>query len=100
MASGLTISPSTNLNQAKSKRRAQSIQNLIWTTLWNTEGDISQTGEELMTSYMVALNKQLRKMEKHVTGTRSRGLDGPVHDIQPGDCVYVKPPTEKTLEPQ
>lgn len=49
---------------------------------------------------MVALNKQLRKMEKHVTGTRSRGLDGPVHDIQPGDCVYVKPPTEKTLEPQ
>uniref|UniRef100_A0A8V5GRT1 Murine leukemia virus integrase C-terminal domain-containing protein n=1 Tax=Melopsittacus undulatus TaxID=13146 RepID=A0A8V5GRT1_MELUD len=39
---------------------------------------------------MVALSKQLREIGKHVAGTRSPGLDGPVHDIQPGDYVYVK----------
>lgn len=64
------------------------------------EGTPSEPGEELMTSYMVALNKPLRKINKHVTGTHSRALDGPVHDIQAGDCVCVKPFTEKALEPQ
>ncbi|XP_064032323.1 LOW QUALITY PROTEIN: uncharacterized protein LOC135192877 [Pogoniulus pusillus] len=64
------------------------------------KGTSAQTGEELMTSYMVALNKQLRKIEKHLTGTCRRGLNGPVHDIQPGDYVYVKSLTEKTLELQ
>lgn len=49
---------------------------------------------------MITLSKQLRKIEKHVAGTQGRGLDGPVHDIQPGDYVYVKSLTEKTLEPQ
>ena len=49
---------------------------------------------------MVALNKQLIRIEKHVMGTRSRGLDGPVHDIRPGDYVYVKCFADKTLEPQ
>uniref|UniRef100_A0A8U8C706 Murine leukemia virus integrase C-terminal domain-containing protein n=1 Tax=Geospiza parvula TaxID=87175 RepID=A0A8U8C706_GEOPR len=29
-----------------------------------------------------------------------QGLDGPVHNIQLGDCVYVKTLTGKTLEPQ
>lgn len=37
---------------------------------------------------------------KNVAGTQSLGLDGPVHNIQPGDYVYVKSLTEKTLEPQ
>ncbi|XP_055648709.1 protein NYNRIN-like, partial [Falco peregrinus] len=64
------------------------------------KGMSSQIGEETMTSYMVALNKQLIRIEKHVMGTRSRGLDGPVHDIQPGDYVYVKCFADKTLEPQ
>ncbi|MCQ4078363.1 transposase family protein [Klebsiella pneumoniae] len=64
------------------------------------KGTSSQIGEEIMTSYMVALNKQLKRIEKHAMGTRRRGLDGPVHDIQPGDYVYVKSLTEKTLEPQ
>ncbi|KAM9591501.1 uncharacterized protein ACIBXB_006302 [Morphnus guianensis] len=58
-----------------------------------------QAGDEIMTSYMVALGKQLNKIRKHVVGTRGRGLDGPVHNIQPGDYVYIKPLTEKTLEP-
>ena len=49
---------------------------------------------------MIALDKQLREIGKHVAGTQSRSLDGPEHDIQPGDYVYVKSLTEKTLEPQ
>ncbi|XP_052631249.1 uncharacterized protein LOC128136129 [Harpia harpyja] len=59
-----------------------------------------QAGDEIMTSYMVALGKQLNKIRKHVVGTQGRGLDGPVHNIQPGDYVYIKSLTEKTLEPQ
>ncbi|RMC04030.1 hypothetical protein DUI87_19367 [Hirundo rustica rustica] len=64
------------------------------------KGLSTQVGEERLTAYMIALSKQLKAMEKHVAGTRSRGLDGPVHDIQPGDYVYVKSLAEKTLEPQ
>ncbi|XP_068031658.1 uncharacterized protein [Anomalospiza imberbis] len=64
------------------------------------KGISTQIGEERLAVYMVALGKQLREIEKHVAGTQSRGLDGPVHDIQPGDYVYVKSLTEKTLEPQ
>lgn len=50
-----------------------------------------------MISYIVALGKQLNKTEKlrNVVGTWSRGLDGPVHNIQLGDCVYVKTLTKK-----
>ncbi|RMB99813.1 hypothetical protein DUI87_23590 [Hirundo rustica rustica] len=64
------------------------------------KGLSTQVGEERLTAYMIALSKQLKAIEKHVAGTRSRGLDGPVHDIQPGDYVHVKSLTEKTLEPQ
>ncbi|RMC05664.1 hypothetical protein DUI87_17749 [Hirundo rustica rustica] len=65
------------------------------------EGTASiQVGEETLHGYMVALNKQLREIEKYVAGTQSRELDGPVHDVQPGDYVYVKSFAEKTLEPQ
>nr|XP_030119901.1 uncharacterized protein LOC115493564 [Taeniopygia guttata] len=49
---------------------------------------------------MVALNKQLREIEKYVAGAQTRALDGPVHDAQPGDYVYVKSFAEKSLEPQ
>lgn len=38
---------------------------------------------------MVALNKQLKETEKCVAGAQNRELDGPVHDVQPGDYVYV-----------
>ncbi|RMB96418.1 hypothetical protein DUI87_27093 [Hirundo rustica rustica] len=64
------------------------------------KGLSTQVGEERLTAYMIALSKQLKAIEKHVAGTRSRGLDGPVHDIQPGDYVHVKSLTERTLEPQ
>ena len=53
-----------------------------------------------MTSYMVALGKQLDKIGKYVAGTRCRGLDRPIHNVQPGDDIYVKSLAEKTLEPQ
>ncbi|RMC20185.1 hypothetical protein DUI87_01031 [Hirundo rustica rustica] len=59
-----------------------------------------QVGEETLHGYMVALNKQLREIEKYVAGTQNRELDGTVHDVQPGDSVYVKSFAEKTLEPQ
>ncbi|RMC20176.1 hypothetical protein DUI87_01022 [Hirundo rustica rustica] len=57
-------------------------------------------GEETLHGYMVALNKQLREIEKYVAGTQNRELDGTVHDVQSGDSVYVKSFAEKTLEPQ
>ncbi|RMB88922.1 hypothetical protein DUI87_34688 [Hirundo rustica rustica] len=59
-----------------------------------------QVGEESLHGYIVALNKQLREIEKYVAGTQNRELDGPVHDVQPGDYVSVKSFAEKTLEPQ
>ncbi|RMC16813.1 hypothetical protein DUI87_06066 [Hirundo rustica rustica] len=64
------------------------------------KGLSTQVREERLTAYMIALSKQLKAIEKHVAGTQSRGLDGPVHDIQPGDYVHVKSLAEKTLEPQ
>ena len=59
-----------------------------------------QAGDEIMTSCMVALGKQLNKIGLHVSGTRARGLDGPVRNIHPGDYLYVKSLAEKTLKPQ
>ncbi|KAM9268576.1 uncharacterized protein RDI95_011718 isoform 2-T5 [Morus bassanus] len=64
------------------------------------EGISIQAGDEIMTSYMVALGKQLNRIRKHVAGAWGRGLDGPVHNIQPGDYVYIKSLAEKALEPQ
>ena len=60
----------------------------------------TQAGDEMITSYMVALSKELNKIEKRVVGTRSRGLDGPVHNIQPGDYVSIRSFAKRTLEPQ
>lgn len=64
------------------------------------KGISTQTGDEIISSYMVALGKQLNKIRKQVVSTRGRGLDGPIHGIQPGDYVYVKSLTDKNLEPQ
>jgi len=64
------------------------------------KGISTQIGDEIMTSYLVALSKQLSKIRKHVVGTRGRGLDGPVLNIHPGDYVYIKSLAEKTSEPQ
>lgn len=55
----------------------------------SAKGIVYPRGEERLPAYTIALSKQLREIEKNVAGTRGRGLDGPVHDIQPGDYVYV-----------
>lgn len=64
------------------------------------QGITEQAGEEILTDYVIQLSKQLNRIAKHVSSTRSRGLDGPVHNIQPGDYVYVKSLTGEALEPQ
>jgi len=48
-------------------------------------GTSTQVGDELLTSYRISLQKQLREEEKLVLGTGARGLDGPVDTIEPGD---------------
>ena len=50
-----------------------------------------QLGDKVLSEYMVSLAKQLKKIELAVFGARTQGLDGPVHDVLPGDYVYVKP---------
>jgi len=64
------------------------------------KGISMQIGDEIMSSYLVALSKQLNKISKHVVGTQGRVLDGPVHNIHNLQGVYIKPLAEKTLEPQ
>ena len=49
---------------------------------------------------MVSLAKQLKKIEQAVFGARAQGLDGPVHDVLPGDYVYVKSLSDLPLEPK
>ena len=63
-------------------------------------GISTQIGDETLSEYVISLQKQLREIEKLVLGTRARGLDGPVHDIKPGDYVYVKSFTDPPLEPK
>ena len=48
-------------------------------------------GDKVLSEYMVSLAKQLKKIEQAVFGARAQGLDGPVHDVLPGEYVYVKP---------
>ena len=54
----------------------------------------------MLSEYMVSLAKQLKKIEQAVFGARARGLDGQVHDVLPGDNVYVKPLSDSPLEPK
>lgn len=56
-------------------------------------------GEERLRGYMVFLQNQLREIEQFVFGTRARGLGGPVHQINPGDRVYVTV-LQDSLEPK
>ncbi|RMC21666.1 hypothetical protein DUI87_02534 [Hirundo rustica rustica] len=95
-----------SLSHRKSKYQDQNLVNVKPLQLYGRPYGIqegttpTQVGEETLQRYMVTLNKQLREIEKHVAGARSRELDGPVHDVQSGDYVYVKSFAEKTLEPQ
>ena len=59
-----------------------------------------QVGDKVLSEYMVSLAKQLKKIEQTAFGARARGLDGPVHDVLPGDYVYVKSLSDSPLEPK
>jgi len=60
----------------------------------------NQVGEETLTGYIIGLQRQLKEIEKSVLGVRARGLDGPVHNVKPGDYVYVKSLSDSLLEPK
>ena len=47
-----------------------------------------------MTGYIIGLQQQ------SVLGVRARGLDGPVHNVKPGDYVYIKFLSDILLEPK
>lgn len=64
------------------------------------KGVSSQVRCEVLTGYLVSLQKQLREAEKLILGTRARGLGGPVHNILPADYVYVKSLSDSPLEPK
>ena len=61
-------------------------------------GISTQVGEELLSNYVISMQRQLRKTEKLVLGTRARGLDGPVHNIEPGDYISVRSLSDSHLE--
>lgn len=58
-----------------------------------------QVGDETINQYLISLTKQLKKIERVVFGTRAQGRDGPVHDILPGNYVYVKSLSDSPLQP-
>ncbi|NXD88926.1 POL5 protein, partial [Halcyon senegalensis] len=60
--------------------------------------DVVQLGSEYLCMYMIELQKQLDKIYKVVLGTRARGLDQPIHPFKPGDHVYVKTFSGRSLE--
>lgn len=61
---------------------------------------LNQVGEETLTGYIIGLQWQLKETEKSVLCIRARGLDGPVHNVKPGDYVHVKSLSDSPLEPK
>lgn len=49
---------------------------------------------------MISLTRQIKRTERVVFGARARCLDGPVHDVLPGDYVYIKSLSDSPLEPK
>ena len=60
--------------------------------------DLTQVGEMSLQQYLIALGKQLEKVNKIVMSTRAWGLDSPVHSFKPGDWVYGKTISGHPLE--
>lgn len=57
--------------------------------------DLNQVAEGHVRDYIIELGKQLLKVNKQVMDTLSRGLlDHSLHDIKPGDWIYIKSFTE------
>ncbi|XP_054247542.1 protein NYNRIN-like [Indicator indicator] len=59
-----------------------------------------QFREEMLNRYVQQIYKNLNMINKQVIGTNVRGLDKPVHDVEPGDYVYVRSLSENPLEPK
>ncbi|KAK1204014.1 POL5 protein, partial [Pygoscelis papua] len=62
--------------------------------------DIGQIGIGYWYEYLKELQQQMRKISKQITGTRARGLDGPLHAFEPGDYVLIKTISGDPLEPK
>lgn len=54
----------------------------------------------MLTQYVISLQRQFREIKKRVLRTRARGLDKPIHNIAPGDYIYVKTLSDSLLEPK
>jgi len=63
-------------------------------------GTSGQVGEQVLTGDIISSQKQLREIEKLVLGTRAQGLDGLVHNNEPGDYVYIGSLLDSLLEPK
>lgn len=63
-------------------------------------GTSTQIRNEILIDYVISLQKRLWEIEKLVLGTRAWGLEGPVHNIEPGDYVYVRSLIDSPLEPR
>lgn len=57
---------------------------------------LTQDKNKIITSYIVALSKQLSKIKKYIIKTQNKSLAKPVHNMQPKDYVPVKS-CKKTL---
>ena len=60
----------------------------------------NQEGEETLTGCIIGLQRQLKEMEKSALGVRTRGLNGPVHNVKLGDYIYVKSLSDSMLDPK
>lgn len=60
--------------------------------------EIVQVKKSYLWEYMQELQKQLLEIHKVVLGTRARGLDHPLHEVKPGDYIYVKNFTRQPLK--
>jgi len=63
-------------------------------------GTSGQVGEQVLTGDIRSSQKELREIEKLVLGTRAQGLDGPVHNNEPGDYVDIRSLLDSLLEPK
>lgn len=62
-------------------------------------GISTQASSEILSDYIINLQKQLWEVTKLVLGTRAQDLDG-VHNIEPEDYVYVRYLSDSPLEPK
>ncbi|XP_054028506.1 uncharacterized protein LOC128898475 [Dryobates pubescens] len=62
--------------------------------------EAGQFREEMLNKYVQQIYKNLSIVNKQVIGTHVRGLDRPVHDVEPGDYVYIRSLSENPLEPK